>query len=234
MSIGDVRPGRVQDRELPKEPGSGRDRRAGHVHGRSSRGEEGASRDTPEAIQSYYELATGHGEETFLDMLLGFLIGDGGARFIHWLQNRPLPVASRVLSRVVEARYRFGRAVNIGQPDAEEEARQPHRRAYADAPSLTEGEAACRKLARALVATAERRGLLFDPKVRTLQMMRTGLFPGPRDYRERRGGRSGRGGGYEGAISARQRAVSGLDRACECRGRSGTGSAPPRRAGRPS
>ena len=37
-------------------------------------------------------------------------------------------------------------------------------------------EAACRKLARALVAAAERRGLLFVEKVRTLQMMRDRPF----------------------------------------------------------
>jgi hypothetical protein len=41
---------------------------------------------------------------------------------------------------------------------------------------VIEGEAACRKLARALVAAAERRGLLFDKKVRTLQMMRDRSF----------------------------------------------------------
>ena len=41
---------------------------------------------------------------------------------------------------------------------------------------VIEGEAACRKLARALVAAAERRGLLFDKKVRTLQMMRDRPF----------------------------------------------------------
>ena len=38
------------------------------------------------------------------------------------------------------------------------------------------GEAACRELARALVAAAERRGLLFVEKVRTLQMMRDRSF----------------------------------------------------------
>ena len=38
------------------------------------------------------------------------------------------------------------------------------------------GEAACRELARALVAAAERRGLLFVEKVRTLQMMRDRPF----------------------------------------------------------
>ena len=49
------------------------------------------------------------------------------------------------------------------------------------------GEAACRELARALVAAAERRGLLFDEKVRTLQMMRDRPFSQDvfLDYRER-------------------------------------------------
>ena len=49
------------------------------------------------------------------------------------------------------------------------------------------GEAACRELARALVAAAERRGLLFVEKVRTLQMMRDRPFSREvfLDYRQR-------------------------------------------------
>ena len=60
------------------------------------------------------------------------------------------------------------------------------------------GEAACRELARALVAAAERRGLLFVEKVRTLQMMRdrpfsqevcaTGTRRSPKRPRRRRTG----------------------------------------------
>ena len=148
-------------------------------------------RDTPEAIQSYYELATGHGEETFLDMLLGFLIGDGGAYVLSTGYRIGLYQSHRAFlvgwSQALEG-YRFG-ALSISDSPMLRKKLGNRIVAHTRTPykGVIEGEAACRKLARALVATAERRGLLFDPKVRTLQMMRDRPFSLDvlRDYSER-------------------------------------------------
>ena len=148
-------------------------------------------RDTPDAIRSYYELATGHGEETFLDMLLGFLIGDGGAYVLSTGYRIGLYQSHRAFlvgwSQALEG-YRFG-ALSISDSPMLRKKLGNRIVAHTRTPykGVIEGEAACRKLARALVATAERRGLLFDPKVRTLQMMRDRPFSLDvlRDYRER-------------------------------------------------
>ena len=147
--------------------------------------------DTPEAVQSYYELATGHGEESFLDMLLGFLIGDGGAYVTSTGYKIGLYQSHRAFlvgwSQALE-RYRFGALSMTQYPITKQTLGNrvvtSTRTKYK---GVVVGEAACRRLARALVAAAERRGLLFDEKVRTLQMMRDRPFSQDvfLDYRER-------------------------------------------------
>ena len=137
-------------------------------------------RDTPEAIRSYFELAKYYGKDSFLEMLLGFLIGDGGAYVLSrgyriglYQSHRAFLVAwSQALDY-----YDFG-ALSITQNPITKQTLgnrvvMSTRTKYR---GVIEGEAACRKLARALVAAAERRGLLFDKKVRTLQMMRDRSF----------------------------------------------------------
>ncbi len=147
--------------------------------------------DTPEAIQSYYELAKYYGKDSFLEMLLGFLIGDGGAyvtisgyKIVLYQSHRAFLVAwSQAL-----ADYGFG-ALKVTERPIEKKTlgnrvvastRTPYKGGVV-------GEAACRGLAEALVAAAARRGLLFDEKVRTLQMMRDRPFSLDvlRDYSER-------------------------------------------------
>ena len=113
-------------------------------------------------------------------MLLGFLIGDGGAYVLSrgyriglYQSHRAFLVAwSQALDY-----YDFG-ALSITQNPITKQTLgnrvvMSTRTKYR---GVIEGEAACRKLARALVAAAERRGLLFDKKVRTLQMMRDRSF----------------------------------------------------------
>ena len=137
-------------------------------------------RDTPEAIRSYFELAKYYGKDSFLEMLLGFLIGDGGAYVLSrgyriglYQSHRAFLVAwSQAL-----ADYGFG-ALKVTERPIEKKTlgnrvvastRTPYKGGVV-------GEAACRGLAEALVAAAARRGLLFDEKVRTLQMMRDRPF----------------------------------------------------------
>jgi hypothetical protein len=148
-------------------------------------------RDTPEAIRSYYELAKYYGKDSFLEMLLGFLIGDGGAYVLSRGYGIGLYQSHRAFlvgwSQALDY-YGFG-ALSITS--------SPIRKQILGNRVITStrtqykggvvGEAACRKLARALVEVAERRGLLFVEKVRTLQMMRDRPFSREvfLDYRQR-------------------------------------------------
>ena len=137
-------------------------------------------RDTPEAIRSYYELAKYYGKDSFLEMLLGFLIGDGGAYMRSWGYVIGLYQSHRAFlvgwSQALDY-YGFGALSITSSPIAESVVGNrvvtSTRMAYR---AQVNGEAACRELARALVAAAERRGLLFVEKVRTLQMMRDRPF----------------------------------------------------------
>ena len=137
-------------------------------------------RDTPEAIRSYYELAKYYGKDSFLEMLLGFLIGDGGAYMRSWGYVIGLYQSHRAFlvgwSQALDY-YGFGALSITSNPIAESVVGNrvvtSTRMAYR---AQVNGEAACRELARALVAAAERRGLLFVEKVRTLQMMRDRPF----------------------------------------------------------
>ena len=148
-------------------------------------------RDTPEAVQSYYELATGHGEDSFLDMLLGFLIGDGSAYVTSRGYVIGLYQSHRAFlvgwSQALEG-YRFGALSLTSRPIRKQTlGNRVITSTRTQYKGVVVGEAACRKLARALVARAERGGLLFDPKVRTLQMMRDRPFSREvfLDYRQR-------------------------------------------------
>jgi len=148
-------------------------------------------RDTPEAIRSYYELAKYYGKDSFLEMLLGFLIGDGGAYVLSRGYRIGLYQSHRAFlvgwSQALDY-YGFGALSITSRPIRKQTlGNRVVKSTRLEYKGGVVGEAACRKLARALVEVAERRGLLFLNKVRTLQMMRDRPFSREvfLDYRQR-------------------------------------------------